>query len=375
MSNSMTVIQIGDTPVRFRSETWHGYTSSARTRTQNFLFSRDVAFSLSPRIIEPHTISLSGIAFNQGGFSAREQLQQMNRLVGVETDIIAYELQECCEKGCCAACGHAAWYDVVIFTTRGVVQSVSMNESDSIETLTASIVVNTTWETLDRTRWEWAGRRPNVSGPKPTPTELWRLLKPYPFLEDILNADCSGKLFQKQHWDDESISYNPDVWYFIHNMHRPGYPRTGISTDWRNSGGSMIVNCNPDVFSAEPSSLYAFTNLPTSGEIIITVERLYANELWQHSGQVSALDLAEINTALATAGFTGLLATDTLIVGDVSRRYRPGMIIRAGVPLETFYPIQYAAEYPGATGIDKNVVYIVLPFGSEWAAIHTFRRL
>lgn len=376
-SNNLTICQIGDIPVRFFQQAWHGYTSSARTETETFLYSREIAFSNSARLIEEHNVTMSGVVVAWNNASVPDQLQQLQSVLGVETDIIAYELISCCSAGCCAC--ENGYQDILFFSTRGVLERVSASENNQVDQVQVSLTLDTTWKPLNRSVWEWSSSKPSVWLPQPAPSnpDIVDILRPYPFVMDFEASPCSGNHFQKRYFDDPLLQYRTELWPFLHSRHRPMYPSTGLGRSHSSSAPTTVVQCNRDIFSAEPSSLYSFSNfsLSPTGVITIAVQRHYGNQLWQTTTQLTTIDLAQVDAELAAAGFGGLDPQDQLVTGNIPRRYMPALIIRAGAILNTFVTVNYAGEYPGATGLERSRVDVTKPPNVFYGYLHTFRRL
>ncbi|APU89033.1 hypothetical protein Rctr85_002 [Virus Rctr85] len=117
--------------------------------------------------------------------------------------------------------------------------------------------------------------------------------------------------------------------------------------------GDYSFYSDPQLWSADPTSVYAFTGLSPSGSISITVQR--STGLFSNQGveEVSTLDLAELDTDLAAAGYSELRLTDIVYTGALAPF--PGFVMRDGQRITSFKPKwSYPGSYPGETGRGYN---------------------
>ena len=170
----------------------------------------------------------------------------------------------------------------------------------------------------------------------------------------------------------ESGSSSPNNTFFhpteYHHLQREGHfvrwlhPDTLLDTSYwgvkyfqDTSGGvgedfgdfkSVFYYANPQLWSALPQALYAFTELLPYGSIQIDVQQstgFFANDDFIES---SILDLAQLDTDLNSAGYGGLFNSDLIYTGAVTPY--PGFIVRNGVILSDIRPRWlYTGEYPG----------------------------
>lgn len=130
----------------------------------------------------------------------------------------------------------------------------------------------------------------------------------------------------------------------------------GYGSDWTTLGDFEFFS-DPLRWSAPPSSIYAFTDLATSGTLSISVQRSTGFFAGQAVEEVSELDLAVVDADLAAAGYTGLFADDIIITGLTAPQ--PGFVYRDGAKIEAARPKwSYPGIYPGECGRGYNVVTI-----------------
>lgn len=187
-------------------------------------------------------------------------------------------------------------------------------------------------------------------------------ISPYPRL-------INDRMWARKHYADPLIAYRPEVWAVLHTLLRDTYPSTGYCLPWTSDGQSYWVGSDPAVWNAVPLSLYAFRDLSTSGILSVTVTR--QKSAWETEERVSTIDLADLNTAMASYGGIST-ADDVIVLGDYYRP--PGFIVRAGTQvIEDVFPRTDVSVPFGRLGVGVNKV-VIDPGGAELAALHTYRR-
>lgn len=128
----------------------------------------------------------------------------------------------------------------------------------------------------------------------------------------------------------------------------------GFGSNWVGVGTFEFFS-DPLRWSAPPSSVYAFTNLATSGTLSIAVQRttgFFANQVVE---EISTLDLAIVDSDLNAVGYGGLRSDDIIITGLVAPQ--PGFVLRDGSKIEAARPKwDYPATYPGEASRGYNKV-------------------
>jgi hypothetical protein len=145
--------------------------------------------------------------------------------------------------------------------------------------------------------------------------------------------------------------------------------------EWKYAGQNFYVIAPlRDYFSYPPSAIYAFTGCAATGTLSINIEKLRHGNVWNTETDTTSVSLAALDTALSNAGYTGLLTTDIIIIGDVEMR--PGFIIRSGAILPgVFVETSHSSAYPGEPGMERYSIDFVLPEGVLYAFLHRFQRL
>lgn len=376
-SKLLSIYQIGDVTINFFPSEWHGLTMQAQSAVQSLLFSNEVLFGAGPRQVEPQAITLTGIAVGLSTMSVQAQLNILSGLIGVETDIIGVEFIDCCSDiNCCGRCGNKNGGDILPFVTRGFLTRVQASQNDQAHNITLTIQVSPYWTVMNRAIWKWGGHKLSVWVPQSPPAMPQLSIKPYPFATAFFNKECATNMFVKRVWDDEFYMLDPDVWAWVHKLHRPGFPLTGIGKTWDTDNIDAIVWSDIKHFSAPPSSIYAVRNVSLTSVLTINVRRFVGGDVWAARDLAATINFGDIDAQLASLGYTGILAGDIFYFGDTARK--PIQVLRGGVILPAVLTATYEGEYIGATGYNQSRVQITKALYSdplEMAYLHTFRRL
>lgn len=382
-SKALTVIQVGDVWLNVYPNEWHGYENNSRGRTQELAFSREHVFAFSPRLTTPRTIQMTGFVVANGGYSIAEHLSKINSVIGVETDIIAREFVDCCDDlDCCGSCGNPKGNDVIYLQTRGFLKTCRFEDQDGTHVANMTFETTSLWRPLNRYIWEWTTGKYPIFYKHPETSDVWRYLRPYPFWKDIADNSCKQWLFVKRVFQQDNWGLNPNIWHRIHSNHRPNYVMTGQGWNWSEAMPYyQSINTGVSHFNAEPSSVYVFRRLPTSGTITITVRRLYGNAIWEATEDITTIDTAIVSAKMVAEGYGVLRPSDYIYIGDISRK--PLQVYRPNVGfLPIAINISYTSELPGSLGLGANHLFIEADLNvsvdgltPQFAHIHTFRRI
>lgn len=152
-------------------------------------------------------------------------------------------------------------------------------------------------------------------------------------------------------WQSSDTMYTPEFWGLNYLYQMDG----GQSSDFVNGPLNLFVYSDEDLWSVAPRSMYAFTNLSPFGTITITTKLKSGLFYGDEVESTTTLDLAQLDTDLAAAGFGGLAIDDILFTGAVNPR--PGFIQRYGNTLAAVRPKWiYDQSYPGE--ISKGATWI-----------------
>lgn len=205
------------------------------------------------------------------------------------------------------------------------------------------------WKALSP--WFWEHRDPNeqlidVGNPNNAQVGPDNLFLHPLTLDDINDIPCS--VFYK--WPGALSLFDPTFWGLKYSNGILG----GVGTDFTDFGTVKIFS-DPGMWSADPSSIYAFTGLSPSGSISINVQRPYGPFQGQVTPEVSTLDLEQLRDDMVNAGYTDLFPDDIVYTGLLSPF--PGFVMRDGERLTGFAPRWgYVGSYPGETSVGVNTI-------------------
>jgi len=227
-----------------------------------------------------------------------------------------------------------------------------------------TLFLGTQWEVLNPWVWEyrsWTDRIMNPFSESVGQQGLDTFFE-HPSTFDKIKPD--SYFFR---WDAGLFDFNPTYWGLRFSQGRYG----GEGSDWT-SVGTHVVNADPLRWSGKVQSLYGFTGLSTSGTIAIDTKQATGFFQGDFESQSSTLDLAQLNTDLVAAGYTGVQADDVIITGFADPA--PGFIIRDDVIITDVRPQwSYPGTYPGETGRAYNEVTVSLTgTGGQVAYLHEF---
>jgi hypothetical protein len=378
MAWPIRLFQAGDVVLNIYNQRWHGYSSTFGGAPSQMLQSDRYGWRQSQYFPAPRTIQISGSLIGDSKHStAGNKFNALNRLAGRQTDIIAYTRATCCEDfDCGCGCGYQYGGDELIWLhTRGMITKVESQDSGlSIPGLAISIAIGATWRPLNRLIWSYRHSKYANRYRFPSPATPLDAIKPYPTLTAV-NAQCDQSLmWVKRVYADDLLMYDPSMWEGLHQYHRLAFEyETGYGENYvSDSSRTMFVRVSAAVWSARPSSVYAFTNLPASGQLSLWVRQ--DDDPWTDQELLTTVSLDDLDAELVAKGYGGLLVSDSVYIGDT--RLKPGLIVRSGAVLSNVaVPVDYDQNFPGILGVGTNRLIFDTPAGSQHAQVHTFRRL
>lgn len=304
---------------------------------------------------------------------------QFNRLLSMSgkphIDIIGYLPNDCCCVGeSCGECGNCQGEKAVTWmTTTGVIESVERSYTiDGSAPYPAGMMEVSFKMTLDS---YWYPLNPYIWYPEYNSAPYDSFARDTDFVKSILptRVDSNSTFsFWKRNYSDTLGFYDTNLWVDMFNSEDGTAnilsPVAGTSLRYR-------VRSPRSRWAAPPSSFYAFSNLPQTGEISIVVESEIAPFFSQEF--TSSLDLEGDLNGLINFG---IQPGDILIVSD--NLTAPGFVLRDGAFVPTGVTStqlvprwEYSTNSPGELlGVD-NYVTITVPTGVEVAYLHTFKGL
>lgn len=253
----------------------------------------------------------------------------------------------------------------------GIVKSVTPNWKNS--TLKIELDTQPFWEPINRYHWDFV-RHESASTTSTPAANAYDDLSPLPGSKDFpLSAQ---HFWVRKFYTNELFLFDPDTWAYWHSRLPQGYPRTGSGIGLSASGSHSFTV--PDYeWSAFTRSLYQFTEMPAQDNLVISVssDGPYGSRLTN----VAALDLSDLDTDMAAGGYTGLLQSDTIVVGDY--KGKKSFIIRSSTPITDITPKWvYDGGAIGEAGLGLNSVVCAYPYigpsyNTQIAQLHNFRVL
>lgn len=367
---SIFIYQIGNVLIRPVESSSAGFSLES-----NRSFKADVTQSRSGyditlnsiRSPEPMEISLKNSFLCSSCRPNSQQMSEIMSIAGVPyIDIIAYIPNPCCPlHGQCSVCngqGSNLWLH-----TYGIVKSI--NRSVDYQTFTEGVqpydmdlVLNTYWTPINKRSWSLS------YGSVPTSLFDQGTEEVLAFPENVMpfSSESNSVYFYKRQTSDE-FYYDPDNWPTFYGT------ESSVVSSWTPNSKNIYVAPSTKVWNFLPSSIYAFTNLPDSGDLEINVIGEFAP--FQVQEYTSSISIGLIDSDLREQGFFGLLETDILYVGNIQQG-RKSVIFRDGefldyAPIWNNYPRDHAGQLIGL----NNRVDLNMPNGVLASWLHTYRGL
>lgn len=340
---------------------------------------------------EPLELSLTGTFMCSDCESVSDQFNRLLSMAGKpHIDVIGYLPNDCCCTGSsCGKCGDCQGdRPVTWLTTTGTIESVERGYEVSGDTqypgsmmsVSFKMILDAYWYPMNSYVWY-----PQYGA---EPYDSFR--QDADLVKGILPTHVDERsrfYFWKRNYVNENLLYDPLNWSEMYRyddaVYSPGFI-PNVSAEFR-----YRVRVPRTRWAASPTSLYAFRNLPTDGEIRITVNSEIAP--FQTQSFESTIDIVSLFTEAFVIGIdtSEFYPTqyDSLIVDD--GLYHPGFVFKDSLKsfmqipnddwtdsLRTLVPLwTYDTRAPGELlGVD-NYVTIETPPEVEIAYLHTFRGL
>lgn len=212
-------------------------------------------------------------------------------------------------------------------------RNFSLRSDNSLDTLPVALtlVIETPWRALNSTYWKYVQSGIEYN---------------YPLTSVSGEAPLLGKDI-KENWIFYYLSPTDEADYYdITELLTQGTSINRYGLGWTTLAtlpSTLTVNTTPYVWNTFPTTLYFFKSLPiTDTDVTISVEqyRPYSSELM--ISEESVFNCQDLDTLMADKGYTGLLTTDIIVLGNL--RYFPGFVIRGGTILSD---VKIDATFPG----------------------------
>jgi len=244
----------------------------------------------------------------------------------------------------------------------GIVTEVDPSD----ENITINLDIEPMWQCLNR--YEWVFQSTYSSAPN--------VITPDPVVKNNLSGlptnvnHLAHWRWNKKIYDDTFYLLNDTVWHEWHKNHSIGYPTTGYG-DGFSENRQFQFTVNPWEFSGITTSMYQWTNLPTSGSIEIVVH--HGDNQWGQYRWNNTLNIEELNNQLLSYGLAPLQTTDKLFIADIGNKQ--SFLLRNNKILEDIVPVwTYTGDFLGATGAGHNRIEFVYtnPANIKQAHLHNF---
>lgn len=254
----------------------------------------------------------------------------------------------------------------VWFHTTGTIKKVEPKPADS--SMQIEIELQTEWESVNRLNWTFSPYL-TVGSPVAPAGSPANDLGPLPNSDALLTRGLNG-YWNRKYYTDAFYLYDPATWGVWHSRNPIGYPQTGLGADW-NTNFTHNFSLSEEDWSGLTRSLYAFTNLPSSGGVSFTVTS--TSPLYGTQTLTNTIALSVLSLDLTTKGYSQLLRTDILYIDDYQGF--KSFVLRDGAVIPGVYPKWiYDGELLGQTKYGYNLIHLVPPeTATEWAYLHCFR--
>lgn len=337
----MQIFQIGDIRLNLIQQEWHGYNFSSNSSSET-LSTGKVVWSNTQYRPDVNSVTVEGYWLSDEYGTPGDKQNALNMLVGLPTQIFAYRND---------SHNFVMWY-----VTSGILKSSELKEeSPGVYSGSVEIEFGPYWYPLDRTLWMFS------SGEKTLVVGGNKLMQ-YPNQKDLENLYTRWVRVER----GLPVVYDPDSWLTETVAWR--YPVFEVKHGWTDNIDRHNIFIDKKRWNAPPHSVYYFKGLNTTGSLTINVVK--TKNLYNKVTEVTQVDLSELDTLLGDSGYTGLLPTDILIIGETTPS--PGFVYRDGVVLNVVPSVTYPSTYPADLEVGDNTVYISGYSQAAWR--HTFRR-
>ena len=370
------IFQIGDVRLHAHITNTPLLPLSVNGKSENFASSGRVALAQNRYAPDARKGTVRLAVYGDGIRNSDNLFQHLYRLLGLPTDVIAYQLLnpgmersgKCVQ--CCSCYGEMLWLH-----TRGVIQKITPKSDDGIGyEATIQLETEPIWKPLNRILWH------QVSGTGPAEAYLNEVtltspytnyLTPYPTAEELF-SNRRAWFWHKRNCQEIGVFYAPDYATALHTAESTTYPATGKVVDWDTGAQGFGVFINPDIWSMPSQGVYLFRGMTSVYNGVLSVRATVPSDIWATHDETLTIDMQEVNSLMTTAGYT-LTTTDIVVVGDVLDA--PGFVLRGNTVLVQIAEAltRTGGAAPGQLLPGMNRVYIN-PLIAEYAMHHIFRR-
>lgn len=365
------IFQVGNVVIDVYEQQWHGLrTTVADDKAVAVTNSPYFLWPSSEYRLKPTSVEIEGEVLSDGR-TYNQKVNLLRRMKGIPVEIIAWEVLDCCHEGGCG-CHTSSYAPIIWYSNYGVLTSVEETSSHrKFPTVSLSLVVGAFWQPINRYYWSWQTEDPDYFsgvGLRPAASHIYTpslstTYTPINYGSYMHQYPGAFEIHQKWGWkrvlNDEITYYDPNLWEkFLSNL-TDNFPLASARS-W-DTAFSYDVDVDESLWNAPPLSLYAVSNLPTTGELTITVERLNSQNM--KVTEVTTVDLGQLYFDLYFA--SAYYRTNTLIIGDLRRK--PGFVVMddevGGSPtiVSDIYPYTtFPGLWPGMLSPGRNRVTITV---------------
>ena len=357
--------QVAGVMLNAQLQPFHGNSYDSNNDAMSLAWSNETVWK--NKMVVPSTRQLSITAeLADTGWPIETLYQRLSAIVGKPTDIIGYVTFD--EQGLDELLYGDKRQRIIWLQNTGIVKGISPAGKTTIN---LSLEISLYWTPLDRYLWRWQPGYASELTVHPRTLPYCEGMCVPPDLVQISFGVGKGHSFTKKRYDDYSFMYDPQYWCATVDGYDMYHPSVGVAHTWHESELTAIFS-DSGIWGAPHKSIYAFTNLPTSGEIVVSVTS--ESLPFQTASEDSVIDLSELNIYMDAAGHGGLLPTDIVYAGLISAK--PSCVKRNGVMLSNVRgKALHSNDFFGLVNAGDSLVNVTMPSGALYAYLHLHRRV
>ena len=384
------IYQVGEVVVELFDYSEDDYSVTARGRSVEYMHSQEVRWPNTQWISEVGVLRRRGVLYSTCGLSVHEMVARMQGIAGKPLPVIGYFNPACNDDLSPCDCEDSGDQMVWVETT-GRLRAPVVNwrgGQGKVADITIEIEYNQQWELMNRYTWAWRSY-PIVADDLDvfgfTANSAKALAEPYPTASMVL-SDYNCHAWYRRRWSgypNAAFLINPDWWtYEADYALAPNFPVQRFAVGWDNAPQAYSVSFDPNVWNMPPRPIYAFTNLPDNGNILISVERENPpyNTLNNPIYTVSTISLDTLSEELDDLGLDPLASDDIIYMGHMHRM--PGVLVRPGISPGTYDFLEIPrpdgsslnGPWAGFLGPGANEITVSVSAGSPQVALQVTPR-
>lgn len=387
MLGGMRIYQIDDFVLHIHvDDPFHEADFDAGTKTVDLVNSwRRLGVEQQHRNDKPE-IRIRGELITNTHVNRGSMAQKLKSIAGRQTKVIGFYTPHLTFDAQCGCNIHPIDCEIYWFEADAIMGSVNVafKDLDAPPTVDLSIEFLSFWKPINMHEWHWGDSSASLLATKTVNPVYTSDVGWEPDCHDSLGNAFGISQWIHRRYNSYQHLYDPEYWVAITrcgepmldscNCHNCHY---GVASDW--ALGNNVLNIQGDIglYGAPPLSVYAFKNLSSGGDIRI---RCYGGMTTNFIDETTLIDIEQLNSDLIDAGYSVAGVNDVLYVGDIMRIeggvvYAHAFLERSGVLLANFLPkVSYKRTFPGEIPPGESTVILSLPFETEYAFVHIWRR-